>query len=272
MKKIVIVILSIFPLFAWTQSDFKEPSYLNKIEGFDLNSKSCQNSEYNEFQFDYFNPKGERIKIKKGGIYYHLTYVKNQTVQKAISGSYIKQNYLNAVLKVKGECLSRDKDMFKFKHENKNIYMQILEAADGDDRGYVVEIIEETDMKQEIELSIKDAIAKDGKIPLYGIVFDTDKSVIKPESDKELTVLLTYLKENSTVNIFVVGHTDNTGDFAHNMKLSKDRAAAVVSYLVSKGISQSRLNADGVGPLCPVTTNKDEEGRKKNRRVEIVLK
>ncbi|MCC6577911.1 MAG: OmpA family protein, partial [Flavobacteriales bacterium] len=67
-------------------------------------------------------------------------------------------------------------------------------------------------------------------------------------------------------------HTDNTGDFAHNMKLSKDRAAAVVSYLVSKGISQSRLNADGVGPLCPVTTNKDEEGRKKNRRVEIVLK
>ncbi|MDT3695362.1 MAG: OmpA family protein [Ignavibacterium sp.] len=60
--------------------------------------------------------------------------------------------------------------------------------------------------------------------------------------------------------------------FAHNMKLSKDRAAAVVSYLVSKGISQPCLTSDGVGQLCPVTTNADEEGRQKNRRVEIVLK
>lgn len=270
MRNLTIAILLMVPLMIWAQDDCKEPSYLNKIEGFDLTS--CKYSEFNEFEFSYYGLNGKYISMKKGGIYYRLKYDKSETDQRTVSGIYIRQNYLNAVLKVKGENLSQDNDMFKFKHDKKNIYMQIQYAVDANEQGYIVHIIEETDMTQEVVISIKDAITKDGKIPLYGIFFDTDKSVIKPESDKELTTLVTYLKENPTVNIYVVGHTDNTGDFAHNMKLSKDRAAAVVSYLVSKGISQSRLNADGVGPLCPVTTNKDEEGRKKNRRVEIVLK
>lgn len=270
MKKIVIVILSLFPLFVWAQSDCKEPSYLDQINSFELTA--CQYSEYNEYEFVYQDLKDKTISLKKGGIYYRLKYDKKEDDTKNVSGAYIRQNYFNAVVKVNGENLGINKDFFRFKHSNKTVYMLIQYAVDANEKGYIVHIIEETDMMQEVELSIKDAIAKDGKIPLYGIFFDTDKSVIKPESDKELTMLVTYLNETPAVNVFVVGHTDNTGNFAHNIKLSKDRATAVVSYLVSKGISQSRLTADGVGPLCPVTTNKDEDGRKKNRRVEIVLK
>lgn len=271
MKKIIMYyMMFLIPVISTAQEDCKVPAYLDKISTFELSS--CQYSEYNEYEFDYQDLKDKRIILKKGGNYYRLKYDKKEDDTKNVSGAYIRQNYFNAVLKAKGESLGINKDFFRFKHDNKTVYMLIQYAVDVDEQGYLVHIIEETNMEQELELSIKDAILKDGKIPLYGIFFDTDKSVIKPESDKELTTLVSYLKENPTVNIFIVGHTDNTGDLSHNLKLSKERATAVVNYLVSKGISQSRLTADGVGPLCPVTTNKDEEGRKKNRRVEIVLK
>jgi len=270
MKKLFMYLLLLAPFISQAQEDCKVPSYLDQISSFELTS--CQYSEYNEYEFEYQDLKDKTTKLKKSGIYYRLKYDKREDDTKNVSGAYIRQNYFNAVLKAKGESLGINKDFFRFKHDNKTVYMLIQYAVDADEQGYLVHIIEESEMEQELELSIKDAIAKDGKIPLYGIFFDTDKSVIKPESEKELTTLVSYLKENPSVNIFIVGHTDNTGDLSHNLKLSKDRATAIVNYLVSKGISQSRLTADGVGPLCPVTTNKAEEGRKKNRRVEIVLK
>jgi len=79
------------------------------------------------------------------------------------------------------------------------------------------------------------------------------------------------LKQNSSLNVYIVGHTDMTGTLEHNMDLSQRRADSVVKELVNTyGISSSRLKALGVGPLCPVATNQNEEGRKLNRRVELV--
>jgi outer membrane protein OmpA-like peptidoglycan-associated protein len=270
MKKIIITMVLLIPLISIAQDNCKVPAYLDQISSFNLTA--CQYSEYNEYEFIYNDLKDKEARMKKSGNYYRLKYDKREDDTKNVSGAYIRQNYYNAVIKAKGENLGINKDFFRFRHDSKTVYMLIQYAVDADEQGYIVHIIEETDMTQEIELDIKDALAKNGKIPLYGIFFDTDKSVIKPESDKELSKLVAYLKENLIINIFVVGHTDNTGDLTHNMKLSKDRATAVVNYLVAKGISQSRLTADGVGPLCPVTSNNAEYGRKKNRRVEIVLK
>jgi outer membrane protein OmpA-like peptidoglycan-associated protein len=68
----------------------------------------------------------------------------------------------------------------------------------------------------------------------------------------------------------VVGHTDNAGALDHNLKLSADRAEAVVKSLIGRGIAASRLKAAGVGPYCPVASNHTEEGKAKNRRVELV--
>ena len=74
-----------------------------------------------------------------------------------------------------------------------------------------------------------------------------------------------------SLNVFIVGHTDNTGTFEHNMKLSMDRATSVVNTLVAKhGIAAARLKAVGDGPTAPVASNDSEEGRAKNRRVELV--
>jgi flagellar motor protein MotB len=114
-------------------------------------------------------------------------------------------------------------------------------------------------------------IGKTGHVALYGILFDTDKAVLKPESDPTLGEIAKLLKQDQTMNLYVVGHSDNTGAFDHNLTLSERRAAAVVEALRTKhGIATSRLRPMGVGPVAPVASNATEDGRARNRRVELV--
>lgn len=114
-------------------------------------------------------------------------------------------------------------------------------------------------------------IAKTGRVAVYGIYFDTGKADVKPESEPALKEIAKLLQQNPKLKLYVVGHTDNVGTLAANMELSKLRAEAVVKTLISKyGIDTKRLHPVGVGPLAPVASNKTEEGRAKNRRVELV--
>jgi outer membrane protein OmpA-like peptidoglycan-associated protein len=118
---------------------------------------------------------------------------------------------------------------------------------------------------------MKKAIAESGHVAVYGIHFDTNKTEIKPESGPALAEIGKLLQESPGMRLFLVGHTDNTGEFSFNMDLSRRRAEAVAAALVAKyGVSQDRLNSIGVGPLAPVAPNGSEEGRAKNRRVELV--
>lgn len=111
-----------------------------------------------------------------------------------------------------------------------------------------------------------------GHIALQGILFDLDKATIKDESKPLLAEIAKMLNNNPTFKLYVVGHTDMTGDLKYNLELSSQRASAVVNYLVeTHGIALVRLSPQGVGPLSPVDTNASEEGRSKNRRVELVL-
>ena len=117
------------------------------------------------------------------------------------------------------------------------------------------------------ELAIKGAVA------LYGIYFDFDRAEVTQESDPELQVIADYLRANPDVSLFVVGHTDYKGSLEYNLDLSARRAASVVAKLAADyGVNKDRLIAKGVGPLAPKTTNETEEGRAKNRRVELVLR
>jgi outer membrane protein OmpA-like peptidoglycan-associated protein len=139
---------------------------------------------------------------------------------------------------------------------------------------YKLWIVEKQIMKQDVvanaEAMINDINAT-GHVSVYGIYFDTGKSDIKPESDAAIAEIAKLLKNNNALNLYVVGHTDNVGSFDSNMKLSKDRADAVTNALVTKhGITSSRLKAYGVSSLNPVASNKTEEGKAKNRRVELV--
>jgi outer membrane protein OmpA-like peptidoglycan-associated protein len=108
-------------------------------------------------------------------------------------------------------------------------------------------------------------------VEVPGIFFDTGKSELKPESDSAVAEVAKLLKADPALKVYVVGHTDNVASLDLNLKLSQARAESVVHALVSKHeIAAARLTGRGVGPLTPVASNDNEEGRARNRRVELV--
>ena len=110
-----------------------------------------------------------------------------------------------------------------------------------------------------------------GRVVLDGIVFDFDKATLKAESQAALEAISDYLKANPDKEFYVVGHTDSKGSFEYNSKLSSDRALAVADVLKKEyGIASDRLEPHGVGPLVPEFSNSSDDGRDKNRRVELV--
>jgi OOP family OmpA-OmpF porin len=110
-----------------------------------------------------------------------------------------------------------------------------------------------------------------GKVVLYGILFDFNKTEIKPESQDTILEIAKFLESNSNSKLVVTGHTDNVGTFEFNRELSQRRADAVVNYLVDKHkIAKARLLAFGASFAAPVAANESEEGKAKNRRVELV--
>lgn len=110
-----------------------------------------------------------------------------------------------------------------------------------------------------------------GRIALYGLYFDTDKDTLRAESEPTLREIAKLLKDDPTLKVHVVGHTDNVGKPDYNLDLSKRRAANVARALVqTHGISAARLDAFGCGLYAPVASNASEAGKAKNRRVELV--
>ncbi|HRG79020.1 MAG TPA: OmpA family protein [Cyclobacteriaceae bacterium] len=273
MKNVFTLCLSLVSLTMLSQDvkrcESAEPSYINRMPGFYISD--CKNSEYNDVEFIYY-VKGNALKINKGGKYYDLYYRMNEGESRKFSEAQIIQNYFNAVVKIKGKALADKKTTLSASINGNEVYIQLHTAANSvDTKSYRIEIIEVTPMNQDIELTLQEAIDKNGKAALYGILFDVGKSDIKPESAEALKQITDYLNANPAIKIIVVGHTDNTGGYAANITLSKARAESVKTYLIKTGkIAATRLLSEGAGQFCPVSTNDTEEGRMLNRRVEIV--
>lgn len=116
---------------------------------------------------------------------------------------------------------------------------------------------------------LKQSLDQDNKVSVQ-INFATDKAEILPESQTQIEQIVTLLKDNPDLKLGIYGHTDNTGDATHNLKLSEQRAESVVAALTKAGIESSRLSAKGFGDTQPVADNASEDGKAKNRRVELV--
>lgn len=118
---------------------------------------------------------------------------------------------------------------------------------------------------------LTEQIDKKGHLALDGIFFETGKAALTDKSSLALNNIAEYLNAHKNSNFFIVGHTDNVGNFASNMTLSENRAKTVMNELISKyGVNPNQLKAYGVANLLPVTSNKTDEGKARNRRVEIV--
>jgi OOP family OmpA-OmpF porin len=129
------------------------------------------------------------------------------------------------------------------------------------------------EMAQEMTASaqaMSDAIAKSGKLDVYGITFATGQAAITPASNQVLSDVLAVLTANADWRLRLEGHTDNVGDKAANLKLSNARAAAVAAWLTANGIDAARVSVAGLGDTQPVADNATEDGRARNRRVVLV--
>src|SRR5947209_6537103 len=127
-------------------------------------------------------------------------------------------------------------------------------------------------MEQEVTAyasAMGDEIKKSGHVAVYGINFDTGKATIQPSSESVLNEIVKLLQDNADLKLRVEGHTDNVGAAAANQTLSEKRAQAVVAWLTGHGIAANRLTAKGFGATKPVADNGTDEGKAKNRRVEL---
>lgn len=186
----------------------------------------------------------------------------------------------NGLNKLPREAANPGDDEFAYlaakkKVDNKDIYIVAYTANERGDLLVTFDAVEVQALEDDLVTvkNIAEDITSSGHIAIYGIYFDTGKSNIKPESVNALKNIAEYLNNNTNKKFLIVGHTDNTGDFDTNMKLSTDRANSVTNELTTKyGVKTEQLKSVGDGSTAPIATNSSEEGKAKNRRVEIVEK
>jgi OmpA-OmpF porin, OOP family len=230
--------------------------------------------------YDFFD--GKKLVTVEGKLWSKEYWLQ----EKAPSGSdlQITRNYANAIkdlggtVFIDGACdgdACGDKSSFrlmtgKITKNGKEIWVEVVPHNDGAD--YTLTLIEKGTMKQGVTAGdMLKALTTEGHVALY-LNFDTGKALIKPESYPIIAQIAAMMKNSPDLTLSVEGHTDNVGDPQENQKLSEERAKAVVSAVAQKGVDASRLIAVGFGQKKPIADNTSEEGRAKNRRVELVKK
>jgi outer membrane protein OmpA-like peptidoglycan-associated protein len=232
--------------------------------------------QYEENEYEKVNFKTDAGTVSVEGHAFEIDYRLKEGVTPS-GKTQILQNYNNALSSIGAKVLLKGSyyHVYKITKGDKETWVKV-DPGNYDGKRFELTIVERTVLVQEVfaDASImKTGISNTGFIALYGIYFDSGKSIVKPESDKTLLEITKLLKDNPKLNLFIVGHTDSDGDLPLNMELSQKRAEAVVTILTSKyGINKSRIVPKGLGPLSPVASNRTPEGKAKNRRVVLVEK
>ncbi|MCU0412073.1 MAG: OmpA family protein [Bacteroidetes bacterium] len=230
---------------------------------------SCTEKEFDSRQFIVGTDKKETIE----GKLWRINYYPQASLKIKPSEVQILRNYENAVQKIGGTIVwkGKGKETFRLTKDGKDIWVEVTAEFTGK---YGLTIVERAAMRQDIVADANaflNELRTTGHASVYGILFDTGKSELKPESNNALEEITKLMKMEPSLKLYVVGHTVNIGGLDYNMRLSQDRAEAVVQALVrERGVDATRLKSFGNGPYAPVATNETEEGRAKNRRVELV--
>ena len=229
----------------------------------------CVAKEFDAYEF--LLAKGQKERVE--GRLWKISYYPQASATSKPSELQILRNFEAAVAKAGGKSLYAEKarETFRLNAGGKDVWVDLGAEFTGK---YGLTIVERAAMAQDIVADAKafaDDLNTTGHAAVYGIYFDTNKSDIKPESAQAIGEIAKLLKADPGLKVFVVGHTDGTGGVDGNLRLSQDRAQAVIQALVREhGIDAARLRPFGNGPFAPVATNATDEGRAKNRRVELV--
>jgi OOP family OmpA-OmpF porin len=248
-------------VFAQDEPGCSDHPLLSRMPNFYITE--CQNEEFGEEEMYFGEDKSRMVEGKRTVITYQI-----KDEAPAVSGLQIKRNYTNAITRLSGALMYEDAfSAFLKLQKGKNetwIHVRVYEDS------YRLYIIEVEAMRQDVKASdMLKALNEQGSIALY-INFDTDKAVIKAESQPVIDQIIALLKENPSLKVSIEGHTDNTGTAPHNKILSEQRAQSVLNAVLKGGIGKERLSSRGWGQDKPIADNSTEEGKAKNRRVEIV--
>lgn len=248
----------------------KDPALFTRMPGFIIYNH--QELDFDRYEFPVGPGKTQPVE----GRHLYLDYYVKEGI-KVPSGLQIARNYRNAAQAAGGQTVYEYED-----GGARYITLKIVKGGTeawaaveaGDNGMYKVHVVEKKAMSQEVVANaerLAGSIRQTGKAAVYGIYFDTGKAEIKPESEAAIGEIARLLKNDAKLKLYVVGHTDNAGGFDSNVKLSQARAAAVAGALAKRhGVAASRLTPFGAGPAAPAASNTTEEGRAKNRRVELV--
>lgn len=261
---------------AGAESEFKDTPYFSGMPNHRITEVSDQ--EFTDYRF-YNGKDCTSVEGKK----YFRTYSLKEGAKQG-SDLQISRNYSNSIKSMggtiifDGECSGANCAencggrmlVGKVIKGGSELWVEVAPFNEGND--YYLTVIVKEAMKQDVTASnMLDALNRDGRIALY-INFDTGKATMRPESKPIIAQIAEMLKANPGLIVSVEGHTDNVGTPASNKTLSDQRAKTVVAAIVAEGIDAKRLSALGHGQDKPIADNKTEEGRAKNRRVELVKK
>lgn len=249
----------------------KDHPVFSRMPGFYINSYDEQ--EFSEFEFSLEPAR------KVAGHYWNIQYVLNEGARKP-GPLQIGRNYTNLIRQRGGALLLEDLDpsggttIARLPVKGAGTLWVEVHVSNGGDV-YTLQIVQESAMAQDVTFtadSLAAAIRSAGSVAIRDILFDTGNATIQPASAAVLAMIADALKADADLAIEIQGHTDNVGTAAANLALSRGRAAAVKAALITAGVDEGRLTTAGFGDTQPVADNSTDEGRARNRRVELVRK
>jgi len=297
---VLILILTLYSSATTAAENLTDHMLLKPYEGSTIRHKNVQKfDEYNAFlgmdqtgekpipmelmgkvtKLIYSHPKKRSIfevfqnyqmALEQGGakIIYQCNQKKYECAKRYAGPTFQKLSDIRSITNLVGRYL-----VAKIQNNDNTAFIVIAVGEQFTD----IHIIEITQMdKGMVTLDVNalgSGLDTDGYVVVHGIYFDTNKATVKAKSKPALAQVAKLLTSRPEMNIYIVGHSDMQGIFEHNLELSKTRANSVLEMLETQyGINRSRMDAKGLGPLAPQASNKDETGRRKNRRVVIVIR